>query len=143
MADNVNWDICFLCQNSVSLFTLVHQNVFLLFLIYVRTGEHFDSFPTALTNKYYYFTWFVKIQFIRLKFSVIIALMKHLEKQSPCPFFGDSKFRGKQAHFILKSGRNIFHLKLLLNIFPDEYIIISVNMTSFCCYKLFKFPTQI
>ena len=37
MADDVNWDIRFLCQDRLSLFTLVHQNLMLLFLIYIKT----------------------------------------------------------------------------------------------------------
>ena len=59
MADDVNWDICFLCQDSVSLFTLVHQLFhlfiyFLLFLIHIKTEEHFDTSPAVLINKYYF-----------------------------------------------------------------------------------------
>ena len=50
MGDNVNWDICFLCQDSVSLFNLVHQNFFLLFRIYIRTEKHFETSTTVLTN---------------------------------------------------------------------------------------------
>ena len=49
MADDVNWDICFLCQDSVSLFTLMDLNFLLLFLIYIGTEEHFDTSPTVLT----------------------------------------------------------------------------------------------
>ena len=60
MADDVNWDICFLCQESVSLFTLVHQHFLLLFLIHIGTENHFDISPTVLRNKYY-FTYFVQI----------------------------------------------------------------------------------
>ena len=38
----------------------------------------------------------------------------------------------------------MFHMDLLLN-FPliNISMVISMNMTSFCCYKLFKFPVQI
>ena len=50
MADNVNWDICFLCQGSASLFTLVHQIFLLLFLTCIGTEKHFDTSPTVLTN---------------------------------------------------------------------------------------------
>ena len=54
MADDVNWNICFLCQDSVSLFTLVHQQFLLLFLVCIRTEKYFDTSPTVLTNKYYF-----------------------------------------------------------------------------------------
>ena len=44
MADDVNWDICFLWHDYVNFFALVHKNFFLLFLVYIRTEEHFDTF---------------------------------------------------------------------------------------------------
>ena len=48
MADNATLGyLCFLRQDGVSLFTLVHQNFILLFLIYVRTEEYFDTSPTV------------------------------------------------------------------------------------------------
>ena len=48
MADDVTLGyLCFLCQDGVSLFTLVHQNFILLFLIYIRTEEYFDTSPTV------------------------------------------------------------------------------------------------
>ena len=51
MVDDVNWDICFLCQDSVSFFTLVHQHFLLLFLTYIlRTEKHFDISLMFLTQ---------------------------------------------------------------------------------------------
>ena len=145
MGDNVNWDICFLCQDSVSLFNLVHKNFFLLFLIYIRTEKHFETSTTVLTNKYY-FIQFIQIQFsqTRLIFSVIIALMNAQINNYLVPFFDDSKLRVKQTHLVFKSDKDMFHMNLLLN-FPliNISMVISMNMTSFCCYKLFKFPVQI
>ena len=47
MTDNVNWDIGFMCQASVSLFTLVQQNFLLLYF-------WFDTSLTVLINKYYF-----------------------------------------------------------------------------------------
>ena len=45
MADDVNLDICFLCKDSVSLLTLVHQHFLLLLLTYkLRTEKHFDTY---------------------------------------------------------------------------------------------------
>ena len=140
MADNINWDICFLCQNRVSLFTLVHQNFSLLFLIYVRTGEHFDTFPTVLTNKYY-FTQFIQIQFsqTRLIFSVIIALLKRSEEQYPCRYFlMNQSFEGRRR-ICFKIWQGYVSFETSAKLTADEYMIMSMNMASFCCCDLFKF----
>ena len=64
MADDVNWDICFLCQDSISLFTLVHEIFLLLFFIYIRIEEQFDTSPTVFTNKYY-FTYNISHKLLR------------------------------------------------------------------------------
>ena len=144
MTSNINWDICFLCQNSVSLFTLAHQNFSLLFLIYVRTGEHFDTFPTVLKNKYY-FTQFIQIQFsqTRLIFSVITALLKRSEEQSPCPYFLMShSFEGRRR-ICFKIWWGYVSFETSPKLFADEYMIMSMNMTSFCCCDLFEFLIQI
>ena len=54
MANDVNWDICFLCQDIVKSLYFVHQNFLLLFFIYIRTAEWFITSPTVLKNKYYF-----------------------------------------------------------------------------------------
>ena len=56
MVDDVNWDICFLFQDSVGLFTLVHQKFLLLFLIYIRTVLYFrdSSYKEIL---FHLFSW--------------------------------------------------------------------------------------
>ena len=52
MADDVNLDICFLCKDSVSLLTLVHQHFLLLLLTYkLRTEKHFDTYDFSWQRK--------------------------------------------------------------------------------------------
>ena len=83
----------FLVSRNWSLFTLVHQHFLLLFLIHIRTENHFDISPTVLRNSI--------ISPILFKFSLINIFCLNWFDETPRKiitlslFFIDSKLRWK------------------------------------------------
>ena len=71
------------------------------------------------------------------------CLDETLRKTITLPLFWWFKVSRKVGAFHFKTWQEYVSYETSPKLSTNEYIIISMNMTSFCCYKLFKFLIQI